>query len=232
MARRLLIVENDGLQYRTLRTTFLEEGWVVERAEDKESALRAVTSAVERNEQPDLVLVDLGLPPGPNDPFRGGLPLIEELRATWPPLPIGAYTALSPQNFAYDRALKRLLPRRVSLLWLRQVDERELVRAVELAWRGYCVLSPAPADYLEQAVADRPDPLEDVEWAILKGISDDQTDREIARGLESLQHDAVRKRVSVVKQKLIDGGWLRDYQTHREDLKQWYRRHHVRFSRP
>src|SRR5690606_8285206 len=121
MARRLLIDENDGLQYRTLRTTFLEEGWVVERAEDKESALRAVTSAVERNEQPDLVLVDLGLPPGPNDPFRGGLPLIEELRATWPPLPIGAYTALSPQNFAYDRALKRLLPRRVSLLWLRQV---------------------------------------------------------------------------------------------------------------
>lgn len=230
--RRLLIVEDHTLEYTGLKDAFEKAEWAVERAIDAESAIYAVKNAAGSDRPYELILVDLGLPPAKDDPFRGGLPLIDRLRATWSDLPIVAYTALTSLHFDYARALKALLVKRVSFLPTRGTEVRELVSAADLAAHGYCVLSGASADYLDKAIADRPDPFDDNDWKILKGISKSQRDREIAEGLQGLQQDAVGKRVTKIRKRLVDTGWLPEGGTDRGELGQWYRDHHIRFSRP
>lgn len=229
--RRLLIVEDQTVTYTGLKEHFEKAGWAVERAGDAESAIYAVGRAAGSGSPFDLVLVDLGLPPVINDPFRGGLPLIDRLREDWSDLPIAAYSALTSREFDYARALKALLVRRVSFLPTRVTPVPELLSAAELASLGYCVVPGAAAGYLEKAIADRPDPLDEKDWQILKGLSKGLSDSKIAEGMEDLQQDAVRKRIRKIRDTLVDSNWLPENQTDRSQLGQWYRDHHVRFSR-
>ena len=74
---RILIVDDEESIRRSLAGILSDEGFSTDGAEDGEKALATV-----RGDPPDLVLLDIAMP------GRDGLEILEELRQTWPELPV------------------------------------------------------------------------------------------------------------------------------------------------
>src|SRR5262245_40188547 len=93
---RILIVEDDDDTRLAMRLRLQASGFAIAEAIDTPSAVAAV-----RDEHPDLVLLDLGLPGG------GGLPVIEAVRrdASHPSLPIVVLSA-SDAHSVRDRVIE------------------------------------------------------------------------------------------------------------------------------
>lgn len=230
--RRLLLVEDLKIQYETIKIQLQDSGWDIFHATDEESAMRQMKVADKEGKPIEIAVVDLGLPPSMDDPTRAGLSLVEQLRVRQENLPILAYTALSPQSVDYDLLVARLLPLRISFIYLRRVVvPPSLVDLVELVWKEYFFLAPVPADYLATAVAKNPDPLSDDLWQTLELISSDLRQKEVAAQLGTIKRDAVKSRVARIKQLLIDTGELEAYQKEKEDIIDWYKTHHIRYRR-
>lgn len=179
-----------------------------------------------------IVVVDLGLPPGVDNPMRGGLPLIEKLREEQENLPILAYTSILPTAVNYPYLVADLLPQRVSFVYLRRmIGPPAFADLVELVWKGFFLLSPVPADHLSLAVADRPDPLTADLWETLELLSSNMVQKEVAARLGNIKKDAVKNRVSRIKDILTEDGELDYYHADTHGVIDWYRTHHIRYRR-
>jgi CheY-like chemotaxis protein len=230
--RRLLLVEDLPLPYESLKTHLETNGWAILHATDTDSALRRMEQAQAEAWPIEIAVVDLGLPPGPDNPLRGGLPLIDQLRELQENLPIMAYTSIPPTSVNYAYLIARLLPLRVSLIYLRRmITTPTFADLVELAWKGYFFLSPEQADHLPTAVTDRPDPLNDDLWETLELISSNMAQKEVAARLGNITKDAVKNRVSRIKELLLEAGELELYQNETRDIVDWYQTHHIRYRR-
>jgi two-component system nitrogen regulation response regulator NtrX len=74
---RILIVDDEQSIRRSLAGILSDEGFETAGAEDGEKALAAV-----RDERPDVVLLDIAMP------GRDGVEVLEEMRQSWPGLPV------------------------------------------------------------------------------------------------------------------------------------------------
>lgn len=231
--RRLLIVEDSPMQYELLRMQTEADNWSILRADDEVSALRQMDQAHQENWPIEVVAVDLGLPPGLDNPLRGGLPLIEKLRNRQENLPILAYTGIPPTTTDYPYLVARFLPLRVSFIYLRpMVGPPSFAEMVELVWKGFFVLSPAPADQLPIAVAKKPDPLSDDQWETLELLSSNLVYKEIAENLVTpVSKDAVKVRIARIKELLFDAGEIGYEHAETRDIIDWYLTHYVRYRR-
>ncbi|MEW5984995.1 MAG: hypothetical protein AB1791_00010 [Chloroflexota bacterium] len=228
-SRNLLLVEDSRFQYQALKAELETSGWTITRAEDEMSTLRIL----ERTGPPiHAVALDLGLPPGKDNPLQTGLPLLQKLRECESALPILAYTGLAPTAFDHSLLVARLLPLRISFLYLRRMSNQiGLSTLLELVWQGFVFLSPGPADQLPQAVASKPDPLSDQHWQTLKLLAEDLGNKQIAREISDVGTEGVKARLGRIREILVGRGELERHQTAREDLVAWYRRHRVRYCR-
>lgn len=230
--RRLLLVEDLPIPYDSLKKQFEAAGWDVLRAIDEASTLRQIEQAKNEENQVEMVVVDLGLPPGIDTPSRGGLPLIKKLRTQHENLPIFAYTSIMPTAVNYSYLVADLLPQRVSFIYLRRmVGSTTFADLVELVWKGFFLFSPVPADHLPFAVANRPDPLTDDLWETLELISSDLAQKEVAARLGNVKKDAVKNRVARIKEILIEAGELDYYQADTRGIIDWYRTNYIRYRR-
>lgn len=231
--RRLLIVEDSPMQYELLRLQTESEKWAILRAGDEASALRQMEQAVDEDWPIEVVAVDLGLPPGADNPMRGGVPLIEKLRQWQENLPILAYTSIPPTSTDYAYLVARFLPLRVSFIYLRpMIGPPSFAEMVEIVWKGFFVLSPAPTDQLPIAVADKPDPLSDDQWETLELLSSNLAYKEIAANLDTpVTKDAVKVRISKIKDILYDAGHVPFEHADIRDVVDWYLTHYVRYRR-
>lgn len=228
--RRLLLVEDSDRQARSLRSEFEEVAWSIIRAHDRLSAVNMLKEAAAKGSPVDAVALDLGLPPYQNSPLETGLPLAIELRVTYPHLPMLAYTSL-PAGEYMSRVVAELLPRRISFIALRALsDHIKLAQLLEFAWLGFVLLSPAPADYLPDAIAITPDPLSSDLWETLRLFDQGATNEEVARALP-ITGDGVRARLRRTALALVQTHELEEYETTRDDLLKWYRTHRVRYRR-
>ena len=78
MTSRVLIVDDEGNLRRMVRALLEAEGYAVDEAGGGDEGLRRAT-----NDEPDVVLLDLVMPPGAD-----GLTVLERLRATQPDTPV------------------------------------------------------------------------------------------------------------------------------------------------
>jgi DNA-binding NarL/FixJ family response regulator len=226
-----LLVDDSPLQAESFTLLLQRAGWDVRRAVSAQQAHDVVRRAAELGETFALYLIDLCLPPDIHNPFANGIPLIQQLRAGTPQMPILAYSAITADTMPYERILQALLPLRVSFLYTRQMGNVELPTLLELVWNGYVFVSPAPAQMLPFAIPQRPDPLSATDWEILRHMSAGGIYQQIANEIDGLSEAGVRNRVAQIKITLIDEGWLEEFQTSRVDLINWYNAHATRYGR-
>ncbi|GAB4156192.1 MAG: hypothetical protein Fur0021_24270 [Candidatus Promineifilaceae bacterium] len=231
--KRVLLIEDDRRQYSGLEQEFNDGNWQVIRAWDKSSTLQQLQPSPDHTVLVDAIALDLGLPPAIDNPLDSGIPLARLLRQRHPHLPILAYTALQPKDVDYGKLLAELLPLRISFIALRTLSgDNHLGDLLRLVWQGFLLLSPSPADYLADAIAIRPDPLDDALWETLRLMSQGLTYPGIAAQLPNVGVEGVRARVRRISDILQKREELESHQTSREDLESWYRYHHVRYRRP
>lgn len=239
---RVQLVEDSTEQAGTYRRLFENETvikWEVYRSVDRETALWDIDQAEKAGKPADIVVVDLGLPPGGVDnPMINGVPLVRILREKYQSLPILAYTRVQPRSldFEYAEVLAALLPLRVSFVYARPLEEIRLPELTRLVWLGFYVLSPQPADFLPEAVAVNPDPLSDVHWETLRLLSEGHTYARAGDELSSPRSEGqVKNYVSDVKTQLQSIGELpRDEETDKidkDEIIRWYRNNRVRYRR-
>jgi DNA-binding NarL/FixJ family response regulator len=186
------------------------------------------------NIQIDAVVLDLGLPPYPDDPMRSGLPLAIKLRDRNPPLPIMTYTQLSltTEGVDFGLLLAKFLPRRISFIHMRHLPEDvTLTEMLDLIRQGFVIVSPGVAELLHYAVPVRPDPLTTELWETLRLYSHGWSDQQIANELPGIGVHGVRARRRNMIEVLQNAGELEDYQTTGEDLIRWYKANYARYCR-
>jgi DNA-binding response OmpR family regulator len=128
---KVLIVEDDDDLRRGLTRRLQESGYEIVQAQDGVGAV-----SVARQEHPDVVLLDLGLPAG------DGLKVLERY-ANLPDLsaiPVVVLTGRDPRTA--EPATRRL--HAVAFLE-KPADNKDLVEAIERALRGETALPPTPA---------------------------------------------------------------------------------------
>ena len=234
--RVVILVEDNINSYKPIKDDLQEEGWEVYRARDGEDTYLRIQQCQEQNKQIDAIAVDLGFPPGINNPFMAGIPLIEELRHKFPTLPILAYTALTSSAFSYEEAVRRLLAMRVSFLCTRQLGDRiKFSQILEFTWLGYVIISPEVADKLHYAISNKPDPLSEKQWRLLSLLRQGMSQREMAEQLEGISVGSVKVWKSEIRRILEDLNeidYLEESERNDSELINWYLTHHVRYSRP
>jgi CheY-like chemotaxis protein len=227
-----LLVEDVPFQLRSLRDELSEAGWVVEHAQDEETALYRLRRLQEEGKRLDVAAIDLGLPPAKDDPLKHGIGLIKKLRAqkAYADLPILAYTALT--TFDYAAVARRLLNFRASFICLRPMGEDvRFVDILEYVRKGYLFLSPTPASYLPSTVLSQPDPLDDKLWETLAQLDAGYTHEQAGeKSRDPVSGDTIKTRVEKVKMILVARGEL-PVDARREELLAWYREHRVRYGR-
>lgn len=231
----VLVIEDKTPQYRLVSEDLKAGGWLVRRGTDEASAWRELDLSAGGPEL-EAVVIDLGLPPGVEDPHQTGAPLAEAIRHRYPHLPILAYTGISPtdEKAQYDVLLSRFLPLGISFVYYRALpDEVPLCRLLEQVRLGFFVLGPGPADYLSRAVATLPDPLGKKRWDTLSALSQGLTDEQIAEMLQDISESGSRYRITKIREVLLAAGFFRDVpQIERRELIRWYKEHRVRYRRP
>jgi len=230
--RTILLVEDSRHQGVALKADLSEGGWNVVRANDVQDALYRLEESKRISPEVDMAAVDLGIPPGLDNPLLGGIRLVEQMRKqVGMVFPIIAYTSLPPQAFDYSLAIRRLLSLRSSFIYLRPMEDKlSFADLVEYAWMGYVLVAPVPADFLPRAIADRPDPLDEKHWGTLKLLDEQVGYAQIADRM-SLSVEGVKARVARIKEVLLQAGEI-SHDAQVDELIQWYRQKKVRYSRP
>lgn len=232
MQRTILLVEDQRYQFAPLSSELKEKGWNVLWAQNVNDGLGELQKARESKAPIDMAAIDLGIPPGMDNPLEGGIKLIREIRKTTDGenLPILAYTSLTPKEFDYSLAVKHLLVMRASFICLRPISDKvNFTDLIESSWLGYVVIAPQPADFLSKAIPDQPDPLDDHHWETLALLQRQLTYSQMAHEMK-ISVEAVKARVSRIKEILISLEEL-PYDAPTEDLGHWYLQKRVRYSR-
>lgn len=233
MQRTILLVEDQRYQFAPLDSELKDRGWKVLAAQNVHDGLYQIQAARQTKQKIDMAAIDLGIPPGMDNPLEGGIKLIREFRAMsdGEHLPILAYTSLTPKEFDYSLAVKNLLALRASFICLRPISDKvNFADLIEYSWLGYVVIAPQPTDFLPKAIPDRSDPLDDKHWETLLLLHRELTYSQMAQEMK-LTVEAVKARVTRIKEILIDLNEL-PYDAQTEDLNLWYLQKRVRYSRP
>lgn len=172
MNRYLLLIEDHGFTYDALKSQLKNSGWSVYRGRDEDDTDRTLDIAASNGFSFDFIAIDLGLPPL-SDSHDIGLKLAIKLRNFFSSTPILAYTSQTPRSFKYGYVLRELLARKVSFIYSRPEDDSlSFSDIVDIASKGFVLLSDTPAGYLSNAIAIAPDPLmNDNYWNVLKLMS-------------------------------------------------------------
>lgn len=232
MQRTILLVEDSKYQFTPLAAELKDKNWNVIAAQNLNDSIYEFQTARASRQKIGIAAVDLGIPPGADNPIEGGVKLISELRRMneGVSFPILAYTSLTPKEFDYSLVVKKLLALRSSFIYLRPINGNiNFADLIELSWMGYVIISPQPADFLQKAIPDRPDPLDDKHWETLDLLHQYQTYSQIAYKTK-VTVEAIKARVSRIKEILIDAGEL-PFDAETEDLIQWYLQKKIRYSR-
>lgn len=232
MQRTILLVEDSKYQFVPLDGELKERGWKVLQAQNVSDGLYQVRATRDSKQKIDMAAIDLGIPPGMDNPIEGGIKLIRDLRAMpeGEKLPILAYTSLTPKEFDYSLVVKNLLALRASFVCLRPIsDNVDFADLIEYGWLGYVVIAPQPADFLHKAIPDRSDPLDDKHWETLSLLHHQMTYSQMAHEMK-LTVEAIKARVTRIKEILIELNEL-PYDAQTDDLTKWYLQQRVRYSR-
>jgi CheY-like chemotaxis protein len=233
MQRTILLVEDQRYQFAPLGSELKERGWNVLWAQNVYDGLYELQAAGESKRKIDMAAIDLGIPPGMDNPLEGGIKLIREFRAMsdGESIPVLAYTSLTPKEFDYSLVVKHLLALRASFICLRPISDKvNFADLIEYGWLGYVVIAPQPADFLSKAIPDHSDPLDDKHWQTLSLLHGQLTYSQMAREMK-LTVEAIKARVTRIKEILIELDEL-PYDAKNDDLDQWYIQKRVRYSRP
>lgn len=232
MQRTILLVEDQRYQFSPLSIELKEKGWNVLWAQNVYDGLYELQQTRETRQKIDIAAIDLGIPPGMDNPLEGGIKLIREFRATsdGANTPILAYTSLTPKEFDYSLVVKHLLAMRASFICLRPISDKvNFVDLIEYSWLGYVLVAPQPADFLSKAIPHLPDPLDDKHWETLSLLHRQLTYSQMAQEMR-ITVEAVKARVTRIKEILINLNEL-PHDAPTEDLNQWYLQKRVRYSR-
>jgi DNA-binding NtrC family response regulator len=128
MSRRLLVVDDDPVMFRLLKSIFVREGYEVSGVEDGEAGLARATT-----DRPDLVLLDFELPK------LDGLQVLERLKNMMPELPVVMLTGRDDAKSAvrairlgaFDYVTKPFDPDEISIVVGRALELRALTTEVE-----------------------------------------------------------------------------------------------------
>jgi DNA-binding NarL/FixJ family response regulator len=226
----VLLVEDSTLQLKAMQNEFKEKGWNVIYAQDVNAALFQVEKVGKEGGRIDVAAIDLGIPPGIDDPIDGGIKLIKKLRDNpeTKSLKILAYTSAGPKEFDYSLILRNLLALQTSFISLRG-EKVDFASLLEFVWMGYVFVSPSSANFLSKSIAEHPDPLDNRQWETLKSLDQDKSLTKIADDM-GLTVEGVKARLPKIKEALIDANEL-SADTETEDLIRWYRQMRVRYAR-
>ncbi len=230
MSPLILLVENDGRQFESLSGELKSDGWEIKRAIHKDDALVCMRNLEKEQTHLDAVAIDLGLPPEP-DNVTVGMDLIREIREQryYRELPTLAYTSQQIDFTLYASIVRRLMTMKVSLIYLRPMDEGAFANVMKYVRQDYVLLSPAPASYLPSAVPDKPDPLSDELWETLESLSYGYTHHQAANMI-NISQETVRSRMDRARQILIDREEVL-IDAHQEEILEWFRENRVRYAR-
>jgi DNA-binding NarL/FixJ family response regulator len=234
--RSMVLVEDTSWAYRAFKNDLEEKGWEVFRACDREDAFYQILKVKDQGKKIEAIAVDLGFPPDKEDPFKAGIPLIEELRPMFPTLPILAYTALTSTHFRYEEAVRRLLRMRASFLYTRQLGERfDFSQIIEWTWLGYVIISPEVSDKLHYAILHRPDPLTERHWRLLRLLCQGLSQKEIVSELDEINSIASVKGwkndIRHILEDLNEIDQVEEAEKSDSDLINWYLTHRIRYCR-
>lgn len=137
-----VVVVDDHLVYRRGVATLLSDADDIEVVGEAANAADALACIVDQ--QPDVVLLDLGLPD------RSGLALLPELRERWPALAVVVVTMDDE-----DGSIRAALNRGASGYLLKDASASELRRALTAAAEGQFTMSSSLAGRLPGLVGDR-----------------------------------------------------------------------------
>jgi two-component system response regulator DevR len=192
---RVLLVDDHEVVRLGLMTLINDQAdmEVVGEAGTADEALKAVEHL-----RPDVVLMDIRLP------GEGGLEATERITRTFP-----ASRVVMLTSFADDALVVRAIQAGAAGYVLKQVGNKELLRAIQAAARGQAVLDPTTTQRLlarvreseRRAEQDAFRDLSDREMAVLAEVARGRTNAETGRNLH-LSEKTVRNYVSTILEKL------------------------------
>jgi DNA-binding NarL/FixJ family response regulator len=233
----LLLVDNNKWEADNLRQAILrmQPFWTVEVTRNPEETITRLREMM-GNRLPDIVSVDLGLDPDPNQPWIG-LKLLRELQRSFGGLRLVVHSA-QPVN---NEVLHEIMALPASYILTRDDDAvMALVTMLPLLARGFLIFSSQPASRFPQAIVTRPDPLKDEDWELLKHLATPpyRPYAEIGKDIGFTER-AIASRAQRMAVTLNDKGFIdidhdsgTDPNRYRPKLQQFYREHRVRYNRP
>jgi DNA-binding NarL/FixJ family response regulator len=184
---------------------------------------------------PNLVSVDLGLPPDANRPWVG-LKLLKEIQHNFGGIRLVVHSSLA----VVDEVMHTILAVPASYVQIRD-SESVLAFAIMMPFlaRGYLVYSSTPGSQFPRAVVTAPDPLSHDDWELLALIAQTDPHLTLEDIAERLHVDTSRisQRVRTIAQRLdpqfIQVDSSRTYEPHkfRPKLDEFYRSYCARFGR-
>jgi DNA-binding NarL/FixJ family response regulator len=194
---RIVLVDRDSLARRAMREELTATGEfvVVAEAAEEADAINAV-----RNEQPDLVLIDIGYP------VMSGIAIAKELRQELPSMPI-VFCSIAADE---ETAIRALSAGAVGYV-RKDLDSGPLARALRGALAGEAAISRQLARRVLEELCRRPEPrprlapaggdLTAREWEVLDLMIEGAGTAEIAESLD-LAIETVRSHIKHVLRKL------------------------------
>jgi CheY-like chemotaxis protein len=166
----LLIDDNpEALEKLTEWIEDIQEGrWRVLEAESAAAGLDLLKKTFGTADFPDLVSVDLCLPPEDDEPSYG-LALLRQIHDIYNDLPLMVHSSV---NVEQD-VLHTVMAMKSSFIRLGEDRESQIAFALMLPFlsRGYLLYSALPASNVPQAIRLGPDPLNSEEWDILSHLA-------------------------------------------------------------
>lgn len=231
--RTVLIIDDLDTSFRYLEGRFeASNRWRVTRAKNSEQALQRLKGEANGI---DAVILDPGLPPDVNSPLMVGLPLARKIRENHERMPILVISNLGIQEDTAGKFIAGLLPLGISAVFVRQAGDYDPVIMLELVVQGFFILSSGAADQLSVVAANRPDPLEEELWDVIRLLAQELSYEQIGKEL-AIDKTTAQDRRKRALDRLIELGELDmddevDGKAATSRLKQWYRENNLRFRR-
>ena len=229
-SKTVLIIDDQDMSFIYLESRFeASMRWRVVRAKTKDEALYRLER---EGDAIDAVILDPGLPPDTNSPLTVGLPLARAIREKYKRRPILVISNLGIKDDPAGELIAGLLPLGVSAVFARQAGDYDPVALLELVAQGYFILSPGAADELPDVVADRPDPLEEDLWDVVRPLAEGHSYLQIGDELGIDKSTAQDRRDRALDRLVMTGELIvEDRKKATPLMSQWYDDNKFRFRR-
>jgi DNA-binding NarL/FixJ family response regulator len=184
---------------------------------------------------PDLVSIDLGLPPDRFSP-KYGLELLERVHQSFPGLKIVVHSGIVPIPELAAQYILSVPATYISTA--SDLDTQAYAHMLPWIAKGFLVYSPVVSDTLSHVVLRHPDPLDAEEWRIVELVSRGLTNYQIAQQLNYAEN-TIQEKVTRIGKQLNELGHI-DVDVddrvstpfrYREPLTHFYQENAVRYGR-